>query len=1024
MWKFDEADYLKRVLSPAVDAFKSEGRLPDCFERYDLAIAVSDEKEIETAITTVHAYWNKSKQNIRFNKLLSVMLAQEEQQRVRSTLLDTEARKALREVVEAERKKSREKRFAALDRSIQTVASKGYIDPGELSDLLARYQREGLTEQEIKSRVRVPVRQSSLPLPSNEGLPKGTREQIRNGLGVLQKRDLYEFLGVERGCSKERLAESLRKRELEWRQKKSDFNLTAANLLLGLIKTHMIDGDAAKYDAALAFEAVEVLRPEVRLAAGDKLITEAEFKQLLGVAQTYGLAQEAAAEYILTLAREYGAAVEWSIDEDTVRCANCLAAVPLKTKAESCTTCGAELWANCPQCAERVPVSDKACAKCGFKTSNLPVVRLLVRRAELELKDGRLEEAQETAEEARQMWERSVEVAKVLDRIGVAIAQVNNFRREIDEAMAAHRLFAARAKLASLAASAPNYKGRDGWDSAKLRDRVEQGLTRCAALMTKAREHERDGRINDAIFTYQDALQVASDSEDALNGLRRCPPEPAAIVRAAVREGSVFVEWSPSAAVGNIEYVVVRREGQAASAPNDGEPVARIGSTSCLDQKARAATYVFYTVFVERSGVLSKGASSPGVLVMREVSNLNIEAGNAVVKGSWELDVAEARVRIFRREEEPPRKPFDGSEITPAGPQSFFDREVSNGHLYYYRVVVEYRDLKGQAVFTSGIVRSVKPAQPPPALDEFQITVEQGVLHVSWIPPKHGSVSFYRTPDKPKWRLGEQIPAAKLGSLGVPLRNEFNNLAVDFAPSDKLSFYVPVTVAGDVAVMGSARRYLTTQDVSQLKAQDFGKYLLLQWRWPQDCRSTLIAWRHDAYPQDAQDVRAITRRISKGEYESQGGFRLEDPAKATYYFVVFAGNEVEGEYIYSSGVSPGARALVRTSLPLPISYSISRGNWLHRNRATITFNADRDAGCLPEIVVIAKRGDLQPLASNDGVLLTTIKELSLPAGASVSHEFTLDSVRRPCYLRAFFRDGLRPQSFRLVDPPPQQLRLN
>jgi hypothetical protein len=1024
MWKFDEADYLKRVLSPSVDAFKSEGRLPDCFERYDLPIAVSDQKEIETAITTVHAYWNKSKQNIRFNKLLSVLLAQEEQQKARSTLLDSEAREALRELVEAERKKFREKRFAALDRSIQMVASKGYIDPGELSVLLAQHQCESLTEQEIRSRVRVPVRESSVRLPTNEGLPKGTREQIRSGLNVLQKHDLYDFLGVDRGCSKERLVESLRKRELEWRQKKSDFNLTNANLLLGLIKTHLIDGDAAKYDIALAYEAVEVLRPEVRLAAGDKLITKAEFKQLLGVALTYRLPKETAAEYILTLAREYGAAVEWSIDEDTVRCANCPTEVPLKTKAESCTTCGAALWANCPKCSARGAVSDPACAKCGFKTWNLPLVRLLVRRAELELKDGRLEEAQEIADEAQQLWERSGDVAKVLDRIEVAIEQVSSLRSEINEAMAARRLFAARSKLASLSAIAPNYKGRDGWDLAQLRDQVEQELKRCAALVTKAREHERDRRINDAIFTYQDALQVASDTEEAFNGLRRCPPEPAAIVRAAVREGNVFVEWSPSPAVGNIEYLVVRREGQAASSPNDGELVTRIGSTSCLDQKARAATYVFYTVVVERSGVVSKAVSSPGVLVMCEVSNLNIEASNAVVKGSWELDVADARVRIFRQEGHPPTKPFDGREITPGGPHNFLDREVSNGHLYYYRVVVEYRDLRGQPVFTSGIVRSVKPEQPPPALDEFQITLEHGVLHVSWTPPKHGAVSFYRTPDKPEWRIGEQIPAAKLRSLGVPLRNEFNNLALDFAPPDKPAFYVPVTVAGDVAIIGSARRYLMIQDVSGLKAQDFGRYLLLQWRWPEDCRLAVVAWRHDAKPQYPQDARATTHRISRGEYDGQGGFRINNPAKAPYYFVVFAATQVDGEDIYSSGVSPGAQEVLRMSLPLSISYSISRGNWLHRNRVTITFNADREAKNVPEIVVIAKRGDIRPLPSDQGVLLTTVTGLSLQRGASVSHEFTLDSVRRPCYLRAFFRDVALAQSFRLIDPPPQQLRIN
>ncbi|MDX6527824.1 MAG: hypothetical protein QOH41_114 [Blastocatellia bacterium] len=1023
MWKFDEADYIKRVLSPAVDAFKSESRLPDCFERYDLPITVSDPKEIETAITTVHAYWNKSKQNPRFGKVLSVLLAPKEQQDARRNLLDSEARKAVRELVEAERKKSREKRFAALDRSIRMVASKGYIDPGELSVLLAQHRCESLTEQEIRSRVRVPIRESSVRLPTNEGLPKGTREQIRSGLNVLQKRDLYEFLGVDRGCSKDRLTESLRKRELEWRQKKSDFTLTNANLLLGLIKTHMVDGDAAKYDAALAYEAVEVLRPEVRLAAGDKLITKAEFKQLLGVALSHGLAQETAAEYILTLAREYGAAVEWSTDEETVRCAKCLALVPLKTNAQSCTTCGAELWTTCPRCSSRAAASDPACAKCGFKTGDLPRVRLLVRQAQLELGEGRIEESHETAREAERLWERSGDVAKLLDRIEVAVEQVRGLRREIDETVAARRFFAARTKLASLATVAPNYLGLDGKDLPQLKGEVEEKLKLCKGLLTKARECEQKGRLNEAVFAYQDALQIVADAEEAQRGLQRCPPEPAANVLAQSHEGKVQVEWQPSPAVGGSEYIIVRREGRAALSLADGDVVARVATTSCLDQRARPASHVFYTVFTERTGVLSKGVSSAGMLVMQEVSNLSVEASGGLVNCSWEFDVPEGRVRVFRQESRPPSRAGDGLEIAPTGPHNLLDRGVSNGHLYYYRVVVEYRDAKGQPVFTSGIVRSVRPEQPPPAIDEFQITLEEGVVHVSWVPPKHGAVSFYRTFQKPEWRIGEQIPAAKLAALGVPLRIELNNLAVDFAPSTQPAFYVPVTIAGDVAVIGNARRYLTTQDVSHLKAVDFGRYLQLQWRWPEDSRLAVVAWRHDAYPHDPLDARATTHRISRGEYDGEGGFRINDPAKAPYYVVVFAVTQVDGEDIYSSGISPGAHDLLRTSLPLSISYSISRGNWLHRNRITITFNAEREAKHLPEIVVIAKRGDIQPLPNNNGILLATISDLSLHSGTPVSHEFTLDAVRRPCYLRAFFRDGPQAHTFRLIDPPPQQLRI-
>src|SRR6185295_19079900 len=130
-----------------------------------------------------------------------------------------------------------------------------------------------------------------------------------------------------------------------------------------------------------------------------------------------------------------------------------------------------------------------------------------------------------------------------------------------------------------------------------------------------------------------------------------------------------------------------------------------------------------------------------------------------------------------------------------------------------------------------------------------------------------GSVSFYRTPNKPEYRSGQQLSSVQLTALGDPLRSASPNLAVDFAPPDTPTYYVPVTIAGDVAIVGSSRRYVKTQDVSRLTAQDFGSYLQLQWQWPPDCPLSAIAWRHDAYPIDPYDTRAVVHQISKGEYE-------------------------------------------------------------------------------------------------------------------------------------------------------------
>src|ERR1043165_370786 len=135
-------------------------------------------------------------------------------------------------------------------------------------------------------------------------------------------------------------------------------------------------------------------------------------------------------------------------------------------------------------------------------------------------------------------------------------------------------------------------------------------------------------------------------------------------------------------------------------APEGGVRVSRTTSRSCADEKVQAGREVFYSVFVDRNGVFSKGVSSRAVLVTHEVSNFNLEAGDGLVRCSWDFSVPEARVHLFRQEGNAPGAPGDGVEITPSSPPSVIDRDVKNGCLYYYRIVVEYRDNNGQSVFT------------------------------------------------------------------------------------------------------------------------------------------------------------------------------------------------------------------------------------------------------------------------------------------------------------------------------------
>lgn len=1023
MWTFNADDYAKQVLSPAVATFTNEGKVPDYFQRYNLPLDISDKDEIAKAIRAVTNFLNKRKQHPRDKQLVSVLLARKEQQEARRVLLDPEARLALRAVVEAERKKLREAQYEALDKSIGVVSGKGYLTPNECSVLVARFCTDGLSETEIKTRIRVPIREVSSSLPTDQGLPKAICSQIRSNLAVLKKGDLYEFLDVRSNVSKAELARRYRKVEEEWRPRPANFHKTAAGDLLGIIKTHMIDGDRSRYDTAREWEIVQELRFEVELAGADKRIDRDEFKHLLKVAADLGLSDEKATDYIISLAQDpkIGAAVEWAIAEESIRCANCAAAIPKNGHPQRCTVCGAELWITCPKCKNRSLASDAACGSCGFRTSDLPRVRFLSRKAMLALEDGRLDDALQSAREAERLWGRHGELDTLLHSIEIRVREIEDLVKQVEQALAARQLFSARDLASMLHTTSPDRTLSDGRDVVALVQDLDGQLRRVEDCLARGRSHERDHREKEAVFAYQDALAIASDVQDAIQALARIPPKPVSRVSATVSARHVTIQWTPSPAVGEIRYAVVRSENRPATTRDEGTVVARTRSTSSMDEGVEAGALVFYTVFTERGGTPSRAVSSPGILVTREIQGLMIQTADAVVTGTWE-PLARGRPRIFRAEEISTGKLSERTEIPLSGPAAFTDRDVKNGCTYYYHVRVQYIGAENKPVLTDGQVKVACPDMPPAPVESLKIQIANGAHHLSWEPPGRGVVSVYRSSSRPPWPSGTSLPIATLAALGSPLPTRSDSQVVDTSSPVGVVYYVPVTVAGETAIVGEVRRYATLPDVMNLQVEDFDRYLLLKWEWPPGCAVARVAWREDDYPVDGGDPRATIQQTTRAEYDRLGGYRIEDPARAPHRFVVFATMRFDGEMMESPGIDPGARKEVRTVSPVKVSYGLTRGI-LRRNHIKMTLSAEEDISELPEIVLVAKRGTLQPIRSADGTVLERLSGISLGANSRQSYNVSLGSLRPPLYLRAFFIDPESNRRFHLADPPPAQMKV-
>ncbi|MBI5169534.1 MAG: hypothetical protein HZA61_08610 [Candidatus Eisenbacteria bacterium] len=1026
MWKLEEADYRKRVLGPAVEAFAKDGSLPDVFTLYALPFDVSNEEDIRKAIAGVRLFWRGEKQNIRYSKLISRLLDAELVGQHDDMLLKPAVRAQARAVAEDAQRKREAAKFKSFESQLAIVAAKGFLFAEDRNELLRRGKALGLTEAEIEARVgKVPLRASAPALPVEEGLPKQVRNEINSSLGVLGFDSLYAFLGFklkdgDPPPDKAALRAAHQATEEFWRPKPADNRKAEANRLLGRVKVHLIDDDPARYEAARRWEAVETLRLDVELAASDGRIYRAEFEQLLRSGRAAGLDERNAVDMILALAVKLGAAVEFSAADGGHRCRSCFTIVLEPKGKQRCPTCEHPLWRKCPRCEADSPSGEDACVACGFEFDDAHVVALGVELGRAALATGRLEDAERHVSEAERRWGPGGEPAKLRAEIATRVAELASLRRQFDEHVSGRRLAGAKALLARLETEAAGVKFRDGRTTVELAAELETKLAALRVALERARALDAQQKPREAVLAYQEALEIAVDDTVAESGLRAYRPEPPVRLRAECRGADVVLTWDASPAAGRFGYVLVAREGAAPTSPSDGQVVCRTEGIGHRDTGVPAGVSRWYSLFAERGGVFSPPATAGPVLLAAEVADLTLEVGDRRVHGRWKSPRRGARVRVFRQRDQAPAAPGDGVEISAAGEEGFLDRDVDNDVIHYYRVSVEYQDANGHAVLSPGVVASARPTAPPPTVDALELEAHASGLRVRWNPPARGDVAILRAATAPAVERGRAIPTAQLAGLGARVPAEGAGTALDTQPPAGLVYYLAVTIVGDLAVPGAHRRFVAIPDVTNLKGQDLGRYLQLQWQWPVDCTQAVVTWRKDRPAVDVDDPSAQRRRVSLSEYELQGGVRIESPADEPHHVVVFAVRPIDGAVHYAPGIAPGARTLLRAQPQVIVSYAVARSLLGARS---VTFRASARIESLPEVVIVANPANIQPRRIEDGRVVSSFSGLSVDVKPGANHTLKLDGLRRPFALRAFFRDPRSYERFRLVDPTPDQLEV-
>jgi len=339
------------------------------------------------------------------------------------------------------------------------------------------------------------------------------------------------------------------------------------------------------------------------------------------------------------------------------------------------------------------------------------------------------------------------------------------------------------------------------------------------------------------------------------------------------------------------------------------------------------------------------------------------------------------------------------------------DRDLTNGERYTYLARVQYAGPSGEPVITDGTVIYGQPvARPKPVTITGAEPTPQGIL-ISFNPPPTGTVTVLRCNEQPTLTLGEQLDPLALQNLGTPVAPDTSG-ARDPDPQPGSRWYLPVTVAGTMAVAGEPYRCLALPGVTNVRAIDEGAAVRVTWEWPESLRAVLALWRTDRQPEGPDDQSAERQMFRRSEYKDHGGLTITAGPGQSLFIAVYPATRVGNDYHYGTSASRDARAAVTRVQRTDVRYEIRRSGI---RRKKIEIGVLEPGGAIPEMVVVARPGDLLPRQSNDGEIIARLGG-SEPSTSTLD----LDGRARPLAIRAFLASSAS-TSHRVLDPGVEHL---
>lgn len=956
-----------------------------------------DMNVINAAIEAKQAEWSKNRNHPRLGTKMLQYLSMID--RIKRVMGDDKSR-------EAEALAARKIAYEPLDRQLAIVCQKKKITSSEINFLSRKYK---LSPEKIKARVpkNVQITDDEQKQSAQAKLDSVIAKKIKDNLEIVQKKDLYEFLEIDRTADCEQIGGAADRIYSVYAKKPKNAENEAICTLAGICKAQLADkGKRALYDAYLSERGLDDIREMIDLAAAGGQIDGAASGEIIRQIMARGYSRDAAVAALKEhcAKKKYCLVLDGGAEQRLFRrCGACGANVEISDNVRACTSCGAPLFVECPSCGTVNQTSNNNCLKCGFSIKDMFAADGEIKAAQTYIEELMFDRAEQMLANAEKHYPGREDCRKLRQRLESLRSEVEKYKRELDKSVEQKRFFAAEEQYAALK------QKLGGYSDAALESRIKTAINSARQLAERAKKCADERSAVELCVSATEQCADCAEAKNILLGYKLCPAENVSV---SVRGMTNSISWSKSKSCGAITYRVVKKAYSLPENENDGQTLCEIDGTAFDDKNTNCAEPTYYAVFARRGGITAAPAAfARPVYNLEEPSDVTVRSEDGAVNLIWNMPDGAVCAEIQRGDGFIPDDARSSKSFT-AKQSAIRDQGLTNGKQYFYRIYAVYEADRSRMRSAGVTVKAVPDEQPEPIKNIWLSREQDQAYSISFDVPKKGRLELYYSDKEAVFDEGQIITAAQaeqtVKKLKItseqPGKISFN---ADFA---ELAYIYPMVVCGTNAAVCKCFRISRVRGFLEKSKPTFGTdKLYIELEWPQNADAALLLYRFDRFPTGAEDSEAAREFITARSYRTQGAAIIPNVQKRDYYITVFAVYKDGSDKIYSDGLDIFAAGGEITE----IHYAIKCKRTLFGKIKSVMLEVScvSPLNVLPRMQLVRK-ANILPLNKTDGmvVLTTDFKE---PVNRQTL-QFENDSLTKTTCYKLFFADDSNYEKYKIT----------